>query len=143
MRVDAQLPLDVIHRGENVRTYLADMVVEGELVVKLKCAERLGADHTAQYLNYLRASGRDVCLLVNFQSPRVEWKRILRPGGGRVNSAAERAIPARAERDHFDPLFHQFHKLAVSVHNIVPDLIRSDPAEELPGAVDFALFNFA
>jgi GxxExxY protein len=81
MRVDAQAAMDVSYKGESLGTYLADLVVEGELVVELKCADRLGADHTAQCLNYLRASGREVCLLVNFQSPRVEWKRILRPAG--------------------------------------------------------------
>jgi hypothetical protein len=31
----------------------------------------------AQCLNYLRASGRTICLLVNFQRPKVEWKRIV------------------------------------------------------------------
>jgi hypothetical protein len=39
--------------------------------------ERLANEHTAQCLNYLRASGRTVCLLVNFQKPKVEWKRIV------------------------------------------------------------------
>jgi GxxExxY protein len=89
IRVDAQLPLDVIYKGENVGSYVADMVVEGELLVELKCAERLGPDHVAQCLNYLRASGKDVCLLVNFQSPRIEWKRVLRPTGGNVKSATD------------------------------------------------------
>jgi len=43
----------------------------------LKCAERLANEHTAQCLNYLRASGLTLCLLVNFQKPKVEWKRIV------------------------------------------------------------------
>lgn len=46
-------------------------------MVELKCAERLTPEHTAQCLNYLRASRRTVCLLVNFQKPKVEWKRIV------------------------------------------------------------------
>jgi GxxExxY protein len=79
MRVEAQAPMDVIYKGDSVGNYLADIVVEEELVVELKCADRLGPEHMAQCLNYLRASGRNVCLLVNFQNPRVEWKRILRP----------------------------------------------------------------
>jgi hypothetical protein len=37
----------------------------------------ISSEHTAQCLNYLRASGRSVCLLVNFQKPKVEWKRIV------------------------------------------------------------------
>jgi len=37
----------------------------------------LSHEHTAQCLNYLRASGRTLCLLVNFKKPKVEWKRIV------------------------------------------------------------------
>ncbi|MBM3774634.1 MAG: GxxExxY protein, partial [Acidobacteria bacterium] len=45
--------------------------------IELKCAEHLSNEHTAQCLNYLRASDRTLCLLVNFQKPKVEWKRIV------------------------------------------------------------------
>ena len=79
MRVEAQAPIEVAYKGEEVGSYFADMVVEGELMVELKCVARLGPEHLAQCMNYLKASGRAVCLLVNFQSSRVEWKRILRP----------------------------------------------------------------
>jgi hypothetical protein len=47
-------------------------------VVELKCADRLANEHTVQCLNYLRASGLILCLLVNFQKLKVEWKRIVR-----------------------------------------------------------------
>lgn len=57
--------------------YFADLLVEDALVVELKCAERLANEHTAQCLNYLRASGRTLCLLVNFQKPKVERKQIV------------------------------------------------------------------
>ena len=50
--------------------YIADLVVEDQLVVELKCVERLGPEHLAQCMNYLKPSGRDVCWLVNFQSRR-------------------------------------------------------------------------
>jgi len=82
IRVQAQASLEVCYKDENVGTYLADLIVEDELVVELKCVERLGAEHMSQCMNYLKASGKDVCLLVNFQNPRVEWKRILRPDPG-------------------------------------------------------------
>lgn len=90
MRVEAQAPVEVIYKGENVGNYLADIVVEGQLLVELKCSDRLGPEHMAQCLNYLRASGGHVCLLVNFQNPRVEWKRILRP-----DSVAPVLVPDR------------------------------------------------
>ena len=57
--------------------YFADIVAEDVFVIELKCAERLSNEHTAQCLNYLRASGRALCLLVNLQKPKVEWKRVV------------------------------------------------------------------
>ncbi len=57
--------------------YFADLLVEDMLVLELKCVERLGSEHTAQCLNYLRVSGKTLCLLINFQKPRVEWKRVV------------------------------------------------------------------
>jgi len=46
-------------------------------MVELKFAQRLGREHMAQCLNYLKASGKQVCLPVNFKNPRVEWNRVV------------------------------------------------------------------
>ncbi len=77
IRAIAEASFAVVYKGYSVGEYFADLLVEDVLVLELKCAERLANEHTAQCLNYLRASGRTVCLLVNFQKPRVEWKRIV------------------------------------------------------------------
>ena len=71
------MPSEVKYKGYLVGECFADIVVEGVVVVELKCVERLGNEHPAQCLNYLRASGMRACLLVNFQTPKVECKRIL------------------------------------------------------------------
>jgi GxxExxY protein len=73
----AQASFAIVYKGEYAGEYFADILVEDVLVIELKCVERLGNEHTAQCLNYLRASGRTVCLLVNFQRPKVEWRRIV------------------------------------------------------------------
>jgi len=78
IRATAQNSFVVTYKGHNVGEYIADIIVEDVLVVELKCVERLGNEHTAQCINYLRASGRTVCLLINFQKPKVEWKRIVK-----------------------------------------------------------------
>ncbi len=65
------------YKGQCVGEYFADLIVEDSLVVELKCTERLSKEHTAQCLNYLRATGRTLCLLVNFQKPKIEWRRIV------------------------------------------------------------------
>ncbi len=77
VRATSQVSFTVVYKGQCVGDYFADILVEDVLVVELKCVERLANEHTAQCLNYLRASGRTLCLLVNFQRPKVEWKRIV------------------------------------------------------------------
>jgi GxxExxY protein len=78
IRATYQASLPVIYKGHNVGEYFADLLVEDVLLVKLKCVERFAPEHTAQCLNYLQASGKTLCLLINFQKPKVEWKRIVR-----------------------------------------------------------------
>lgn len=77
IRATPQASFAVIYKGQYIGEYFADLLVEDILVVELKCVDRLANEHTAQCLNYLRASIRTVCLLVNFQRPKVEWKRIV------------------------------------------------------------------
>jgi len=72
----SQVAFSLVYKDRHVGDYCA-MVVEGALVVELKCVDRLTNEHAAQFLNYLRASNLSVCLLVNFQKPKVEWKRVV------------------------------------------------------------------
>jgi len=77
IQAKAQASFPVTYKGQSVGEYFADILVEDVLVIELKCVEHLANEHTAQCLNYLRASGRTLCLLVNFQKPKVEWKRLV------------------------------------------------------------------
>ena len=77
IQVTAQASLAVTYKGHPVGEYFADILVERVLVIELKCVEHLAGEDTAQCLNYLRASGLGLCLLINFQKPKVEWKRII------------------------------------------------------------------
>ncbi|MEP7354209.1 MAG: GxxExxY protein [Acidobacteriota bacterium] len=72
----AQAPVSVFYKDHCVGEYFVDLLVEDTLVIELKCADRLAPEHMAQCLNYLRGSGHQTCLLINFQRPKVEWKRI-------------------------------------------------------------------
>lgn len=77
LKADPQVSFEVDYKGHCVGEYFADIIVEDVLVVELKCVDRLANEHKAQCLIYLRASNRTVCLLVNFQRPKVEWKRVV------------------------------------------------------------------
>ncbi len=73
----SQPSFPVDYKGQCVGDYFADILVDDALVIELKCADHLTNEHMAQCLNYLRASGITLCLLVNFQKPIVEWKRMV------------------------------------------------------------------
>jgi GxxExxY protein len=72
-----QAPFSVTYKDECVGDFYADILVEGALVLELKCVEHLTNEHLAQCLNYLRASRLNLCLLLNFQKPKVEYRRIV------------------------------------------------------------------
>jgi GxxExxY protein len=78
IRAASQVPVPVTYKGYPSGDYFVDVLVEDDLILELKSVERLCSEHTAQCLNYLRATGKTVCLLINFNKPRVEWKRIVR-----------------------------------------------------------------
>ncbi len=75
--VTQQYPIRVTFDGVVVGDFCADLLVENRVLVELKAATMLTQEHMAQGLNYLRASGLGVCLLINFGKPKVEIKRLL------------------------------------------------------------------
>ena len=80
LRVKSEVSYRVEYKGHSVGEYFADLVVEDRLVVELKCVDHFAREHLAQCLNYLRASGLQSALLVNFQRPKIEWRHVgLRP----------------------------------------------------------------
>ena len=77
LHVAAQVPLEVIFRNEVVGEFFADILVEAKVILELKAVRALLPEHEAQLMNYLRATGIRVGLLVNYGKPRLEWKRIV------------------------------------------------------------------
>lgn len=61
--------------GTLLGEFIADMDVEGVVIVEFKCCKALNAEHEAQLLNYLKATGRRVGLLLNFGRRTLEIKR--------------------------------------------------------------------
>jgi len=64
-------------KGELVGDYFSDIVVEGRIILELKSIEKLQPVHEAQLLNYLKATGIQVGLLINFTHPKAEIKRMV------------------------------------------------------------------
>jgi GxxExxY protein len=78
LRVEQQVPLKVWYDDIVVGEYIADLIVEGVLLVELKAIEALAPIHSAVCINYLAATRLPLCLLINF-GKRVEIKRIAGP----------------------------------------------------------------
>ncbi len=77
MDVEQQFPLKVLYNGIVVGDYLADIVVEKEILIELKTINAITEVHQAQCINYLKATGYRLCLLINFAKPKIEIKRIV------------------------------------------------------------------
>ena len=77
LNAKAQVAFPVRYKGQYVGDYVADLVVEEKVIVELKCVEHFANEHLAQCINYLKASGLEVALLINFQKSKLEFKRIV------------------------------------------------------------------
>lgn len=80
-RREAAIPL--FHRGHDIGDFFADFIVEDRVIVELKAIEELQPWHSAQLLNYLRVSGKQIGLLINFGPETVEVKRRVMGAPGR------------------------------------------------------------
>ena len=77
LSAEKQIPIKVLYKGESVGEYTADILVEGRVILELKTVDKLDKIHEAQLMNYLKATGITVGLLVNFKHPKAEIKRII------------------------------------------------------------------
>jgi GxxExxY protein len=74
LRCRCEVPLKVSYHGKIVGEYCADMIVEDKIVVEAKAVSKLDPVHEVQLVNYLKATGLNVGLLINF-GRSVEVKR--------------------------------------------------------------------
>jgi len=74
LRVETKKKYDVYYDSVLVGEYFADIVVEEAVILELKSVEQLATSHEAQLLNYLKASGVEVGLLLNF-GPKPQIRR--------------------------------------------------------------------
>lgn len=77
LRLQQQKPLHVKYEGAIVGEYLADLVVEARVILECKAVTQLDSLHEAQLLNYLKATGIRVGLLVNFGRPKLQYRRFV------------------------------------------------------------------
>ncbi len=74
---EQQKAIEVMYKGAGVGAYTADLLVDDKVLIELKVVTALNDVHRAQVLNYLKAGGIKVGLLVNFAYPRLQYERLV------------------------------------------------------------------
>ncbi|MBC2716532.1 MAG: GxxExxY protein [Desulfobacteraceae bacterium] len=77
LKAESQAPIKISYKGQAVGEYFADILVCNKIIIELKCVENFSKLNEAQILNYLKATGLQVGLLVNFKYPKAEIKRMV------------------------------------------------------------------
>ena len=77
LMAESQVPIRVEYKGNLVGDYLADIVVQDQVILEIKAIESLAKIHEAQILNYLKATGYRIGLLINFTHPKAVIKRYI------------------------------------------------------------------
>jgi GxxExxY protein len=67
----------VIYKGKHIDDYIPDLEVENRLIIELKTVENIADEHLGQLLNYLRITGMQVGLILNFKHSKLQWKKIV------------------------------------------------------------------
>ena len=88
LTVEQQKPLSVHYDGVVIGEYFADIVVNNAVIIELKAAEAIRKEHTAQVTNYLKATGIEVGLILNF-GPAAEFKRVVFTQNNNSRKSAE------------------------------------------------------
>ena len=77
LKAESQVPINVHYKGKLVGEYFPDIIVEESVIIELKAVDKIEKVHEAQMLNYLKATGIKVGLLVNMKHPKADIKRMV------------------------------------------------------------------
>lgn len=77
LQAENQVSIQVVYKEIVVGEYIADIVVDNRVIIELKAVDCLTKIHEAQILNYLKATGYKIGLLVNFKHPKAEIRRFV------------------------------------------------------------------
>lgn len=72
-----QAPIDISYHGRSIGTYFADILVDNTIILELKSQERIININKAQALNYLKATGYRLAILLNFSKTQLEHERVI------------------------------------------------------------------
>ena len=71
--------MQIHYKGVHIGTRRVDFFVEEKVMLEMKAVIQLEDAHLAQAINYLEVSGIEIGLLINFGSPSLQFKRVMKP----------------------------------------------------------------
>jgi len=74
---ERQKAIPVMYKGEKAKDFFCDFLVDGKVLVELKALKTTTGVEEAQVLNYLKATGLEVGLLINFGEQSLKYKRLV------------------------------------------------------------------
>jgi GxxExxY protein len=77
IKFERQKPLPVFYRDEIIKNFTCDFLVDGQIIVELKAVKEIAEIDRLQVINYLKASGVEIGLLLNFGSQSLEYNRLI------------------------------------------------------------------
>jgi GxxExxY protein len=104
LTVASEVGLPVFYDGEKIDLgYRIDLIVAGSVIVEIKCVEAINPVHKSQLLSYMRLSGRQVGLLINFHVERLRdgIKRMVDGYGWQKILTTESTEPHRQKPQRF------------------------------------------
>ena len=76
---EAQAPLEIFYKNRKLqKIYVPDFICFDEIIVEIKAADNIIDVHIGQVLNYLKATGYKLGIIVNFGQESLTWKRIVK-----------------------------------------------------------------
>ena len=74
----AQAQIQISYKGQTLqKTYQPDFICFDNIIVEIKALDKLSGNDQAQVINYLKATGHNTALLINFGSKTLEYKRFI------------------------------------------------------------------
>ena len=77
INAEQQKYLKILYYQRNIGDYIADIVVEDNIILELKTVEKITNIHIAQTMNYLKITGMKLGIILNFKNEKLEYRRVV------------------------------------------------------------------
>ena len=73
-----ETPYTILYKGQKLKHFfVADFIVFNSIILEIKAASNIGEPHIKQTLNYLKASGLKLGIVINFGTPSLTYQRVI------------------------------------------------------------------